>query len=131
MTETVELRKKPELKIVLNKNEFEIIDASEPKNNGIYSFGELKNAELNAERTNWLISVLSVIVDFLTGSGNGGKFKTKSNLKLEMENRELKIWLIDADFVKAERLTVLINSKKPTHNKVLWLKTSKNSLISH
>ena len=118
MTETVELRNKPELKIILNEDEFEIVDASEPKNSGIYSFGELKNAELNAERTNWLISILSVIVDFLTGSGNGGKFKTKSNLNLEMEKRNLKIWLIDADFVKAQRITELINSKKPTHNNV-------------
>ena len=118
MTETVELRNKPELKIILNKDEFEIVDASEPKNSGIYSFGEIKNAELNVERTNWLISILSVIVDFLTGSGNGGKFKTKSNLNIEMVNRNLKIWLIDADFVKAERVTELINSKKPTHNTV-------------
>jgi len=118
MTETVELRSKPKLKIILNEDEFEIVDASEPKNSGIYSFGELKNAELNAERTNWFISILSVIVDFLTGSGNGGKFKTKSNLKLEMEKQNLKICLIDADFVKAKGLTELINSKKPTHNTV-------------
>jgi hypothetical protein len=34
MTETVELRNKPELKIILNENEFEIVDASEPKNSG-------------------------------------------------------------------------------------------------
>jgi hypothetical protein len=119
MTETVELRNKPELNIVLNNDEFEIVDASEPKNSGIYSFGELKNAELNAERTNWLISIFSVIVDFLTGSGNGGKFKTKSHLNLEMENRKLKIWLIAADFIKAQRVTELLNSKKPTHNSVV------------
>ncbi|REG88211.1 hypothetical protein [Winogradskyella sediminis] len=74
MTETVELRNKPELKFILNTDEFNVIDASEPKNNGTYSYTEIKSAELNSERTDWLISVLSVIVDFLTGSGNGGKF---------------------------------------------------------
>jgi hypothetical protein len=118
MTETVELRNKPELKIILNKDEFEIVDASEPKNSGIYSFGKLKNAELNAERTNWLISSLSIIVDLFTGGAVGGKFKDKANLNLEMEKRNLKVWLIDADFEKAKRVTELINSKKPTHNTV-------------
>ncbi|MFT4851423.1 MAG: hypothetical protein ACI83B_003989 [Sediminicola sp.] len=33
-----------------------------------------------------------------------------------MENLNLKVWLIDADFEKARRVTELINSKKPTHN---------------
>ncbi|GFZ77835.1 hypothetical protein GCM10011531_04110 [Aquaticitalea lipolytica] len=118
MTEIVVLRNKPELRIILNNDEFEIVDASEPKNNGIYSFGELKNVELNAERTNWLISILSVITDFITGIGNGARFKDKSNLNIEMENRNLKLWLINADFGKAEKLTELIKSKKTIHNTV-------------
>ncbi|WP_431472168.1 hypothetical protein I5168_00905 [Nonlabens sp. SCSIO 43208] len=116
MTETVELRNKPELKIILNKDEFEIVDVSDPKNSGIYSFGKLKKAELNAERTNWLISTLSIIVDLFTGGGVGGKFKDKANLNLEIENQNLKVWLVDADFEKAKRVTKLINNKKPTHN---------------
>ncbi|MCA0931271.1 hypothetical protein LCM02_02330 [Lutimonas saemankumensis] len=112
MTETVELRNKPELKIILNENEFEIVDASEPKNSGIYSFRELKNAKLNAERTNWLISTLSIIVDLFAGSAVGGKFKKKANLNLEMVNQNLKIWLTDVDFEKAKKVTVFINNKK-------------------
>ncbi|WP_298425208.1 hypothetical protein [uncultured Kordia sp.] len=118
MITTIELRNKPELKIILNNDEFEIVDASEPKNSGIYSFRKLKNTELNAERTNWLISTLSIIVDLLIGSGVGGKFKKKANLILEMENRNLKIWLIDADFEKAKKITELMNNKKTTHNNV-------------
>ena len=118
MTENVELRNKPELKFVLNMDEFDIIDASDPKNNGTYSYAEIKSAELNSERTNWLISILSIIVDFLSGSGNGGKFKAKANLILKTDNRNLKIWLNDADYGKAENLTELIKSKKPTHNNV-------------
>ena len=118
MEETVALRNKPELKIILNKNEFEIVDASEPKNSGTYSYAEIKTAELNSEKTNWFISVLSIIVDFITGGGNGRKFKTKANLMLKMENQNLKIWLNNADFGKAEKITELINEKKPTHNTV-------------
>ena len=118
MTETIKLRNKPELKIILDKNDFEIVDASEPKNNGTYSYAEIKSEKLNSERTNWLISTLSIIVDFLTGSGNGGKFRSKANLILKMDNRNLKIWLIDADFEKAKKVIVIINNKKPTHNNV-------------
>ena len=91
MLKTIELRNKPQLKFTLNADEFNIIDASEPKNNGTYSYNEIKSAELNSERTNWLISILSVIIDFLTGSGNGGKFKTKANLTLKTQERNLKI----------------------------------------
>ena len=112
MTETVKLRNKPELKFILNTDEFNVIDASEPENNGTYSYTEIKSAELNSERTNWLISILSVIIDFLTGSGNGGKFKTKPNLTLKTEKRNLKIWLNDADYGKAEKITELINKNK-------------------
>ncbi|MEF3080581.1 hypothetical protein [Winogradskyella poriferorum] len=112
MTETVELRNKPELKFILNTDEFNVIDASEPENNGTYSYTEIKSAELNSERTNWLISILSVIIDFLTGSGNGGKFKTKANLTLKTEKRNLKIWLNDADYGKAKKITELINKNK-------------------
>ncbi|WOD42389.1 hypothetical protein [Hwangdonia lutea] len=120
MTETVELRKKPELKFILNTDEFDIVDASEPKNNGTYSYAEIKKAELNAERTDWFISTLSHIADFLMGSAVGGNFKNKANLKLKLNNRTLKIWLIDADFKKVERITELIKNKKPTHNNVLY-----------
>jgi len=112
MTETVELRNKPELKFILNTNEFKIIDASQPKNNGTYTYVEIKNAEFNTERTNWLISILSVIVDLLAASANGGKFKTKANLTLKTEKRNLKIWLNDADYGKAEKITELINKNK-------------------
>jgi hypothetical protein len=112
MIESVVLRNKPELKIILNKDGIEIIDASEPKNNGVYSFGQIKNVKLNAERTNWLISVLSWVVDYLTGSATRGNFKRKASLILEMVNQTLKLWLIDADFNKAEKIAELINHKK-------------------
>jgi hypothetical protein len=112
MTETIELRNKPELKFILNADEFDILDASDPKNSGTYSYSELKSTELNEERTNWLLSTLSIIVDLITGGYGSGKLKEKANLKLEMKNLNLKVWLIDADFEKAKRVTELINSKK-------------------
>jgi hypothetical protein len=112
MTETVELRNKPELKIFLNESGIEIVDASKPKNSGIYSFAEIKRAEFNTERTDSFISVLSWIIDIFAGSAVGGKFKNKANLKLELTNRNFKIWLTDSDLQKAKKITELINNKK-------------------
>lgn len=112
MKETLELRNKPELKIILNKDEFEVVDMSESKNSGIYSFSDLKNVELNAEKTNWLFSAFTVIVDLFTGSAFSKKFKSKANMEVVMDNRKLKIWLIDADFEKAKTVTELLNGKK-------------------
>jgi len=108
MINTIELRNKPELKIILNNEEFEIIDASEPKNSGTYSFKKLINIELKEEKTNWFVSTLSIIVDFFTGVAVGGKLKDKANLNFEMENQNLIIWLIDVDFEKTKRVTQLL-----------------------
>ena len=112
MSETIVLRKNPELKIILNPDNFEIMDVSESKNNGIYSFGKLKNVNLIFEKTNWLISILSIIVDLITGSGIGGKFKNKAYLNLEMRNMNLKIVLIGTDTEKINKVSELLNNKK-------------------
>ena len=112
MKETLELRNKPELKIILNKDEFEVVDISESKNSGIYAFTDLKNVELNAEKTNWLFSAFTLIVDLFTGSAFSKKFKSKAHMDVEMANRSLKIWLMDADFEKAKIVTELLNGKK-------------------
>tara|TARA_R110000737_G_C14152427_1_gene407934 strand:+ start:103 stop:468 length:366 start_codon:yes stop_codon:yes gene_type:complete len=117
MAEIVELRNKPELKIILSTDGFEIIDISEPKNTGEYTFEEIKNVELTAERTDKLITTLSWILAFFTGGGTTGEnYKNRANLKLGMVNQNLKIWLVDADFQKAERIAHILTEKKPTHN---------------
>ena len=95
MAEIVELRNKPELKIILSTDGFEIIDISEPKNTGEYTFEEIKNVELTAERTDKLITTLSWILAFFTGGGTTGEnYKNRANLKLGMVNQNLKIWLV-------------------------------------
>ena len=111
MIGTIKLRHKPELKFILNEKEFEIVDVYEQENSGIYSFVELKNAELNAERTNWLITFLSIIVGFFIGGGTSKRFKEKANLNIEIENRNLKIWLINADFEAAKLVTKFLHNK--------------------
>lgn len=113
MTETVELRNKPELKIILNKREFTIVDAAEPKNSGTYLYGNLTNVRLNAEQTDWFVPTISIITSFFAGGGSKvGNFKNKANLQIEMHNQKLKIWPVDVDFKKAEKISLILSKKK-------------------
>lgn len=47
-----------------------------------------------------------------TNSGGGENYKNNANLKLEIVGQTLKIWLTNAGFKKAERITKIINDKK-------------------
>ena len=122
MPEKITLRNTPELKFSLDTDEFDIVDASEPKNNGTYSYAEIKDVELNKEQTNWIYSISTYIAEFFLSFlgidlGAGGNYKDKANLTIKFSNRNLKIWLINVEFTKAQKLTKYINGKKkPTHN---------------
>ena len=111
MTETIELRIKPELKIVLNAKSFEIVDVYDSQNNGIYFYSELKNVKIYKKQTNWPITGLILIVGIFVGFA-GGRFKNQANLVFEMKNRRLKIRLFDTDFEKVKRVIELISIKK-------------------
>lgn len=122
MAEIIILRIEPQLIFSLETNDFNIVDVSEPHNNGTYSYAEIEALELNEERTNWIYSIFTLIADFFLSfvgfdTGAGGKYNDKANLIIKFSSRTLKIWLIKADFTKAQKLTELIDGKiKPTHN---------------
>lgn len=111
MEQTITLRSKPKLKITLNSDGFEIVDRSNPKNSGEYLYKDLRNVKLNPEKTDWLVSLFSLIVGLFTSSAIQGNYKNKANLQLEMVDWNLKIWLVEADFQKAERVSQLLTEK--------------------
>ena len=111
MTETITLRDKPTLKLMLNSSSLEIVDSSDPKNNGTYAFNDIKNAKVKAESTDWFVSILSYILDLFVSSALGGNFKNKAHLTLDTDDGTLKIWLVDADLQQAEKVAQLINAK--------------------
>jgi hypothetical protein len=112
MEEVFELRKKPELKIILRVSRFDIFDNYNSQNNKSYLYNSIERIQLNKEKTNWFISVLSIIVDLFSGIGYGGKFKTKAYLKVDFkEGQALKIWLIDADFELTQQAVQSIAAK--------------------
>ena len=55
---------------------------------------------------------MSYILTLFVSGAIVGNFKNKANLTLETDNGTLKIWLVDADLEKAERVAQLINAKK-------------------
>ncbi|AIZ43680.1 hypothetical protein M666_04900 [Cellulophaga baltica 18] len=66
---------------------------------------------MNAEKANWWFSAFTVVVELFVGSGSAKIYNNKAYLNLNMDKRDLKIWLIDADFEKAKRATELLSKK--------------------
>lgn len=115
MLEIVQLRNLPELKFIFNSTEFEIVDAVDPKNNGIYAYSAVENIELRKEQTNWLFSTFTHVVDLLigdAGAGAGGNYKTKAHFNIKLSTKYFKVWLLDIDNLKAEKIPRLFLKKK-------------------
>lgn len=110
MTKNFELRHKPELKIRLNESNIEIIDISNSSNCGFYAFQDITEVKLIEDQTDWFVTIFSWVFDLFSG-GLGGNYKNKAHLKLKYKNKSLKIWLVDANFKEAERITNIINKK--------------------
>ena len=110
MKDTVELRLKPELKIIFKTEGFELIDAAAPKNTGVYLYKNLIDVKLNPEGRSWFVLAVTLIIElFITESFTSGKEKNKASLQLKMATKNIKIWLIDVDFREAERVVQLLN----------------------
>jgi len=103
--ESIILRNQPTLKFLFNESNFEIINNANKNDNGIYSYDLLNSVELKKERTNWLISILSIVVDLFTESLNGGFYKDKHQLDIKHKKKHLKIILSESDLTKAELIT--------------------------
>ncbi|WP_424003397.1 hypothetical protein [Maribacter sp. IgM3_T14_3] len=103
MNQILDIRIKPKVTIVFNEEKFEIIDAEDVNNNGIFLIDNLKNVEIIERKTNWFITILSFTVDLFTGSGSGSNYKDKAYLNIDFENRSVKIWLSNEDIDKANK----------------------------
>ena len=113
MSEIVQLRNRPELKFIFNSTEFEIVDAADPKNNGVYAYSAVENIELRTEQTNWLFSTFTHVVDLLIGdAGAGGNYKTNAHFNIKQNTKSFKVWLLDIENLKAEKIPELFLKKK-------------------
>ena len=115
MSQIVQLRNRPELKFIFNSTEFEIVDAADPKNNGVYAYSAVESIELRKEQTNWLFSIFTHALDLLigdAGAGAGGNYKTKAHFNIKQNTKSFKVWLLDIDNLKAEKIPELFLKKK-------------------
>ncbi len=104
-SEAIILRNQPTLKFLFNENNFEIINNADKNDNGIYSYESLDSVELKKERTNWLISILSIFIEFFTTSGFGSFYKEKNQLDIKHKKKHLRIILSESDLTQAELIT--------------------------
>ena len=102
------LRTKPELKIILYQDRFEVIDAYTPENNGTYSFKSIQQIKLNQSRTNWFISIFNTLLYFLLGLIDATRYKDKAHLLIRLNDKSLKVLLHHADLSKAKEVTTYI-----------------------
>ena len=112
-TETVILRDNPKFKIVVSTNQFEITDKAHPNTSITYSYDLTDKIELNKERTNWLLTVLSYVVEFFTGTaiGAGGLYKEKNKLGIIYNGQSKEILLTNCDINKAIEAIEKISSR--------------------
>ncbi len=113
MSQIVQLRNRPELKFIFNSSEFEIVDAADPKNNGVYAYSAVESIELRTEQSNCLFSIFTHALDLLIGdAGAGGNYKTKAHFNIKQNTKSFKVWLLDIENLKAEKIPKLFTKKK-------------------
>ena len=108
---TYNLRITPELTIILNDESFEIIDLYDRENSGVYPFKRLKYIELKKQKINWLFSIFSWTLDLFTAISEGGVYRDKASLLLNLTDLKLKLCLNESNFKEAERLVATMKLK--------------------
>ena len=112
----LELRKQPKLVFTLNDNDFHLIDDDNPLNNGGFKPNSIVSVKILKGKTNWFISILSLIIDFIFDSSSFDNYNEKDKLIIQLKNSKLEILLFQVDRKEAEivtkRFKTIINSKR-------------------
>lgn len=103
------LREKPELKIIVNKNDFEIIDYYETKNSGKHVCTTFLYATIVPESTNWLVTITSYLFSSFMIS-DGSLYKNRPKLHIDLVDRTIKINLFDVDLKYAMKIVAVLNA---------------------
>jgi len=62
--QSITLRKNPSFKIILNDENFEILNEADKDDNGFYFYKHIDSLELKHKGINWFVTLLDVIVHF-------------------------------------------------------------------
>ena len=105
------LRKSPELKIIIDQDQFEVIDTFAPENNGVYSFKNVQQIQFNQTRTNWFISIFNTLFSLFLDNISLARYKDKTHLLITLKKSTLKILLHDANSNKVKEAVGYIENK--------------------
>lgn len=98
------------LEISLSDSDFELKNEGNEDYNDVYEFSKINSLRL-AKRVNWLVSVLSFIVELILGAGGGNLHKERDQLKFNYNNKPIKISLEGCNLELAIQMVNRINQK--------------------
>ncbi|UPQ78875.1 hypothetical protein M0M57_14800 [Flavobacterium azooxidireducens] len=103
-TTIYELRKKPKLLFTFNDSDFHLIDDDNPSNSGDFKYNSIISVNLVKGKTNWIISIFSLVIDFIFDLGIFSKYKEKDKLIIKSKNSTIEIPLFKVDKKEVEAL---------------------------
>lgn len=113
-TTIYELRKKPKLLFTFNDSDFHLIDEDNPSNDGEFKYNSIISVDLVKGKTNWIISIFSLVIDFIFDSTSFNNYKEKDKLFVQLKNSKIEILLFKVDKKEVEDL--ISNLKESIQN---------------
>lgn len=105
-TTIYELRKKPKLLFTFNDSDFHLIDEDNPSNNGEFKYNSIISVDLVKGKTNWIVSIFSLVIDFIFDLGSFSNYKEKDKLIIKLKNSTIEIPLFKVDKKEVEALVL-------------------------
>ncbi|MBA4746195.1 MAG: hypothetical protein H2058_13145 [Muricauda sp.] len=94
---TYTLREKPKFEIDLSDNSIKIVNKSKVQSSSSFILDKIETFEIKERRTNWLITILSFVVEIFSSISVPGKYSEGSQLLMEYEGNTFKYYLNDCD----------------------------------
>lgn len=94
---TYSLRIHPKFEIELLDDSIKIMDSSESESNSFFALEKIETFEIKQKRTNWLITILSFVLEIFSSISTSDKYSEGSQLHLVYEGESFKYYLNDCD----------------------------------
>jgi hypothetical protein len=104
------LREKPKFEIILSTDFINIIDESISQSNRDFQVDKLEKFEIKEKRTNWLITILSFVLELFMSAASG-KYSENPQLHIKYIGKSFKYYLNDCNFQLLSEIEDIIKSK--------------------
>jgi hypothetical protein len=110
-TTIYELRKKPKLLFTLNDSDFYLIDEENPSNGNEFKYNSIISVDLFKGKTNWIVSIFSLVIDFIFDLGSFSNYKEKDKLIIQLTSSKIEILLFKVNKREVEALVKSLKNK--------------------